>query len=127
MQDDVSAVRPDAGVAEVIASLADSHVSAVPVVDAHRRLLGVISSSDLLTEEAEACDEAARTALLEATPAQDIMTPRPLTVDPEADVREAARQMLYAEVHRLFVVADDRLVGVISTTDIVRAVATGKP
>ena len=126
MQDDVTAVRPDASVAEVIASLADSHVSAVPVVDAHRRLLGVISSSDVLTEEAEARDEAARTALLESTPAQDIMTPRPLTVDPEADVREAARQMLYAEVHRLFVVADDRLVGVISTTDIVRAVATGK-
>jgi CBS domain-containing protein len=34
--------------------------------------------------------------------------------------------MLYAEVHRLFVVDEGRLGGVISTTDIVRAVATGK-
>jgi CBS domain-containing protein len=54
------------------------------------------------------------------------MTPRPLTIAPDAEVRDAAREMLYAEVHRLFVVADSKLVGVISTSDIVRAVATGK-
>ena len=33
--------------------------------------------------------------------------------------------MLDADVHRLFVTADDKVVGVLSTTDIVRAVATG--
>jgi CBS domain-containing protein len=54
------------------------------------------------------------------------MTPHPLTIDPDADVREAAREMLYAEVHRLFVVQHGRLIGVISTSDIVRAVATGR-
>ena len=53
------------------------------------------------------------------------MTPRPFTVTPDDDVREAARQMLYADVHRLFVTDGDRLIGVISTTDIVRAVANG--
>ncbi|MGH7514451.1 MAG: CBS domain-containing protein [Gemmatimonadales bacterium] len=41
-------------------------------------------------------------------------------------MHEAARHMLYAEVHRLFVEDDGVLVGVISHTDIVRAVATGK-
>jgi CBS domain-containing protein len=54
------------------------------------------------------------------------MTPRPFTVAPGEDVREAARQMLYADVHRLFVAEGDKVVGIISTTDIVRAVATGK-
>jgi CBS domain-containing protein len=34
--------------------------------------------------------------------------------------------MLYADVHRLFVVDGDRVVGVISTTDIMRAIATGR-
>jgi CBS domain-containing protein len=34
--------------------------------------------------------------------------------------------MLYADVHRLFVAEGDRLVGVLSTTDIVRAVANGQ-
>ena len=126
MQDDVTAVRPDATVADVIASLADAHVSAVPVVDTHGHVLGVVSSSDVLTEEAEARDGTARSVLLEATQARDIMTRQPLTIDPDADVRDAARQMLYAEVHRLFVVSGNRLAGVISTTDIVRAVATGR-
>jgi len=54
------------------------------------------------------------------------MTRRPLTVSPDAEVREAAQQMLYAEIHRLFVVEDGRVVGVISTSDIMRAVATGQ-
>ena len=126
MQKDVKAVRPDASVAEVIASLADAHVSGVPVVDGHGQMLGVISSTDVLVHEAEADDAKARTTLLESTLAQDIMTPRPLTIDPQADVRDAAREMLYAEVHRLFVVSGNRLVGVISSSDVVRAVATGK-
>jgi CBS domain-containing protein len=126
MQKDVKAVRPDASVAEVIASLADAHVSGVPVVDGHGQMLGVISSTDVLVHEAEADDAKARTTLLESTLAQDIMTPRPLTIDPQAEVRDAAREMLYAEVHRLFVVSGSRLVGVISSSDIVRAVATGK-
>lgn len=126
MQKDVKAVRPDVSVADVIASLADAHVSGVPVVDRHGQMLGVISSTDVLTQEAEAQDTDARTTLLESTLAKDIMTPHPLTIDPDADVREAAREMLYAEVHRLFVVQHGRLIGVISTSDIVRAVATGK-
>jgi CBS domain-containing protein len=126
MQKDVKAVRPDASVAEVIASLADAHVSGVPVVDRHGQMLGVVSSTDVLVREAEADDAKARTTLLESTLAQDIMTPRPLTIDPQAEVRDAAREMLYAEVHRLFVVSGNRLVGVISSSDIVRAVATGK-
>jgi CBS domain-containing protein len=126
MQKDVKVVRPDVSVADVIASLADAHVSGVPVVDRHGQMLGVISSTDVLTQEAEAQDTDARTTLLESTMAQDIMTPHPLTIDPNADVREAAREMLYAEVHRLFVVQHGRLIGVISTSDIVRAVATGR-
>jgi CBS domain-containing protein len=53
------------------------------------------------------------------------MSVRPLMVSPEAEVREAAQQMLYADVHRLFVASDERVVGVISTSDIARAVAQG--
>jgi CBS domain-containing protein len=49
-----------------------------------------------------------------------------VTIAPDASVKEAAQALLYADVHRLFVVDEDRLVGVISTTDIVRAVANGR-
>ena len=126
MQVAVKTVGPNAPVADAIVTLADSHISAVPVVDAGGRMVGVVSSTDILTSEAEACDCTERESLFEDTSVSEIMTPRPLTVSPDADVREAAQQMLYAEIHRLFVVEADRVVGVISTSDIMRAVANGQ-
>jgi CIC family chloride channel protein len=126
MQTEVKTVGPESTVAEAVVSLSDAHVTALPVIDRTGRMLGVVSSSDILSAEAEAEDAGTRAVLLDDTPVRDIMTPRPLTISPDADVREAARQMLYADVHRLFVAADEKLIGVISGTDIVRAVATGK-
>ncbi len=126
MESDVRTVRDDASVAEAVASLADGHISGMPVVDGAGRVIGVVSSSDVLAAEAGADGSAARRELMEDSMVRDIMTPRPYTVAPTDDVREAARQMLYADVHRLFVTDGDRVVGIVSTTDIVRAVANGK-
>ena len=126
MQRNVRTVRSEASVAEAIVSLADGHISGMPVVDGAGKVIGVLSTTDVLTAEAEAEDPVARQALLENTAVRDIMTPRPFTIGPGADVREAARQMLYGDVHRLFVAEGDQVVGIISTTDIVRAIATGK-
>jgi CIC family chloride channel protein len=126
MQRKVKTVGSDATLADAIVSLADGHISGMPVVDGTGKVIGVLSTTDVLTAEAEADDPAARQTLLENTSVRDIMTPRPFTVAPGEDVREAARQMLYADVHRLFVAEGDKVVGIISTTDIVRAVATGK-
>jgi CBS domain-containing protein len=125
MQDNVITVSLDTPINDAVVTLTDAHISAVPVVDGGGRMVGVVSSTDILTSEAEANDAVEREALFEQMMVRDIMTRRPLTVSPDAEVREAAQQMLYADVHRLFVIADDKVVGVISTTDIVRAVATG--
>jgi CBS domain-containing protein len=125
MQKDVKTVNLDVVVNDAVVTLAESHISALPVVDGMGRMVGVISSTDILSSEAEAQDPVAREALFEGTMVRDLMTARPLTVSPEADVREAAQQMLYAEIHRLFVTNGDQVIGVISTTDIVRAVAMG--
>ena len=128
MQPHVRTISSEACVADVVVSLADGHISGLPVVDKVGRIIGVVSATDVLTAEAEADSESSTEGrgLMAETPVRDIMTPRPYTVAPDEEVREAARQMLYAEVHRLFVAQGDRLVGVISTTDIVRAVATGQ-
>jgi CBS domain-containing protein len=126
IQRKVKTIHSDATVAEAIVSLADAHISGMPVVDGTGRVIGIVSSTDVLTAEAEAEDRDARQALLDATTVRDVMTPRPYTIAPEEDIREAACQMLYGEVHRLFVAEGDQVVGIITTTDIVRAVATGK-
>jgi CBS domain-containing protein len=126
MQSSVRTISSEACVADAVVSLADAHISGLPVVDKGGRMIGVVSATDVLAAEAERETETVGQDLLADTTVRDIMTPRPYTVSPDEDVREAARQMLYADVHRLFVAEGDRLVGVLSTTDIVRAVATGK-
>jgi CBS domain-containing protein len=126
MERQVKTVGSDTSVAEAVVSLADAHVSGMPVVDGTGRVIGVLSTTDVLAAEAEAGDPGARQTLFENTMVRDIMTRHPYTIAPSEDVREAARQMLYGDVHRLFVAEGDKVVGVISTTDIVRAVATGQ-
>lgn len=126
MQTEVQTVPWDAVVNDAVVVLAESRISALPVVDGAGRMVGVISRTDVLASEEEAEDPSARDILLEKTYVRDLMTPQPLTIAPDAEVKEAAQQMLYADVHRLFVTEGERLIGVISTTDIMRAVATGQ-
>jgi CBS domain-containing protein len=126
MQTDVRTVTPDTSVAAVVQAMADSHISGLPVVGAAGRLVGVVTSTDVLQATAEQDDDRARSRFFEHTSARDIMTPTAHTIEPDADVRQAAQQMLYAEVRRLFVEDDGRLVGVISQTDIAHAMGTGR-
>jgi len=125
MVSDVKAVAPDMTVSDAVALMSEHHVSALPVVDGRSRLLGVLSTTDVLQATAEATDGRAREQVFAARVA-DFMTPHAATVRLETDVKEAAQQMLYLEVHRLFVEEGGQLVGVISQSDIVRGVATAK-
>jgi predicted transcriptional regulator len=119
-------VAGDTPVSELVAVLAAAKVTGLPVVDARERVIGVVSSTDLIAAQAGMRCTAERETLMEQAPVREIMTPKPLMIESTAQVHEAARHMLYAEVRRLFVEEHGVLVGVISHTDIVRAVATGK-
>jgi acetoin utilization protein AcuB len=121
MRGDVQAVHPDETLADVVEELADAHISGVPVVDRHGKILGVVSTTDILEAQAESL--MAGGGLWEDRVVEDVMTRPGLTIPGDADVREAAQRMLYGEVHRLFVETDGVLAGVISQTDIVRAFA----
>lgn len=126
MRTDVKTVDLDATVGDAITTLADVHVSALPVTDAHGRIVGVLSTTDILGALSETTEPEMRERLFDDTPVRDLMTPRSRVIGPDADVLEAAKEMLYLDVHRLFVEDEGRLVGVISQTDIVAAVATAK-
>jgi CBS domain-containing protein len=126
MKTDLKTVDADATVADAVSILSDAHVSALPVTDARGRLLGVVSTTDVLAAIAETSEPEARERMFEETHVRDLMTAPPQVIGPETDALEAARRMLYLEVHRLFVVADGALVGVVSQTDIVGALATAK-
>ena len=125
MQTAVRTVPSDTPVSDVVVSLADARVSGLPVVDTRGRVVGVVSTTDLIAAQAETRSAQER-QILEQTSVQDLMTRKPLTIESDAELREAARHMLYADVRRLFVEEEGALVGVVSQTDIVHAVATGK-
>ncbi|OGU00961.1 MAG: hypothetical protein A2W29_08375 [Gemmatimonadetes bacterium RBG_16_66_8] len=126
MQTELKFVTPDATIADAILVLSEAHVSAVPVVDRRDNMVGVLSTTDVLNAAAETAAAEERERLFALTQVSEIMTSRPATIAPDAEIKEAAQQMLYLEVHRLFVEEERRLVGVISQTDIVRAVALTK-
>lgn len=121
MQTNLRTTQLDSTLDEVVASLADGHVTALPVVDRGGRLLGVVSNADVLQAQSESAAEGGNAwREIQVT---DVMSRPALTIAPEVDVASAARQMLYSEVHRLFVEDRGRLVGVISQTDLIRALA----
>ena len=97
MQTDVQTLPPDAVVNDAVVALAEARISAAPVVDRAGRMIGVVSTTDILASEEEAEDPEARETLFERTFVRDLMTPRPLTIVPEAEVKEAAQQMFCNE------------------------------
>ena len=119
MTREVMMLHAEANLRDAIAFLANQHVSGAPVVDARGHLVGAISNSDLMQAESGGTD-------LDATAVEEVMTRKTLTVSPDTELREAALAMEYGDVHRLFVQEHGALVGVISRSDVSRALATGR-
>lgn|SRR5574341_929044 len=123
MRTNLKTISAEATVAEAVEAIAAAQVSALPVIDRFGRAVGVLSTRDVLRAEARWETAAERERHFDSTRVLEIMTPWPQTIGPEAEVRDAAREMLYLNVQRLFVEERGALVGVISQTDIVDAVA----
>lgn len=118
----VGADTPVSAVAELLAA---SDVSGLPVVNADGDLIGVISGTDLA--RVRATDDL--WARWPGLAARHLMSFPALTVTEDTLITDAIHRMEDAHVHRLVVVADDGRtpVGVISTTDIVRAIGGHRP
>ncbi len=126
MTTQVVVVRRGATFKEMAAALRRFRVSALPVVDADGRVIGVVSEADMLAKEALTDPgvfdglvhhgEVRKAAGLTAV---DLMTHPAVTVRPEDSVEHAARLMYTLQIKRLPVVdAGGGLVGLISRTDL---------
>lgn len=129
----VVTVRPDTAFKEVAELLADSGISAVPVVDDVGGPIGVVSEADLLVKQEYGADgrpvpglfagraRKARWRRAIGTTAGEVMSKPVIMIDPGAPVGEAVELLAEANVRRLFVV--DRagaLVGVLARRDLLR-------
>jgi CBS-domain-containing membrane protein len=127
----VVSVKRGASFRTMAAALREHRVSAFPVIDENRRVVGVVSEADLLAKEALAGDHAGIPAALtgilhhedykkaEGLTAGDLMTHPAVTVREEDTVEHAARLMYTLQVKRLPVVdAGGYLVGIVSRADL---------
>lgn len=124
-------VERDTPFAAIAASLRQYRVSAFPVLNKAREVIGVVSESDMLAKLALGGGEDGMPGMItgilhqqqaakaRAVTAGDLMTSPAATVSPEDTVEHAARLMYLRRVKRLPVVdAAGRLVGIVSRADV---------
>jgi len=133
MTRDAIAIRTHADIHEAARLLSEHRISGLPVVDEESVVLGVVTEADILSmtgmEKGHTFKDILRHLLGEPLPERkrgnnvgEIMSSPAITTRPDADIRDVARILDERRIKRLPVVDErNRLVGVISRADIVRA------
>jgi len=129
MTTEVLTIAPDVSIREAAELLATERLGGMPVV-ANGRIVGMLSASDLLDfiaglpAEPPDMDGGREHGILEGHAVEEAMTRAPVrSLRPDDAVTLAAEVMKRERLHRLPVVEDHRLVGIVSTVDLVSAVA----
>jgi CBS domain-containing protein len=142
MNTEVMTVRDDLSVTDLAEYLTDQEISGAPVEDAEGRLVGVVSLTDVAAAFSGQRDQAVfdhpepnfylksweesfnaedlaglRVADSEAT-VGEIMTPSIFAVDEELSISRIAEKMIHSHVHRLLVTRDQKVVGILTTSDL---------
>ena len=136
---DVVTARPDTKVADALKLMGDHDVSALPVVDDQGRLIGIISESDLI-HRAEIGTEKHRPWWLEAVSGaaacaedfakshgktvDEVMTADVVSAGEDAPLSDIAALMERKRIKRVPILRNGKLVGVVSRSNLVQAVAS---
>lgn len=131
MTRDVVSAASDLTIRDAMELLSERHVSGAPVVDGGK-VVGVFSASDLLAFLADLSDTTpsltfsrrkGRTTPLEDVTVEEVMTRKIQALPPDTSVDEAAAFMGTKQIHRVLVMDGDVLLGIVTTSDVARAVA----
>lgn len=137
----VVTVGPETPVREVAQLLLERRISAVPVVDADGRILGIVSEGDLIGRPeigpprrrswwlallGGAGEGAAEYVKAHGGHAKDVMTPGVVSITEDAPLGEVAQLLEERRIKRVPVVHQGKLVGIVSRADLLRALASAK-
>lgn len=141
MATDVVKAYPDTPVNQIARLMSDHQVSGLPVVDHDGQVLGVITELDMILRNTRFKMPAFITILdaviylerpshvrkrlehMLGTTAREIMSSPAFTVTPEATLEELAELMVERRMNPIPVVEANRLVGIVSRSDIIRLMA----
>jgi CBS domain-containing protein len=146
MNPDILTVRDDWSVERAAEFFVENSISGAPVVNNDGELIGVVSLTDIVLHSTLPISETRRDAphdyYMEALgrsyshqeissfqiageplrTVRDIMTPVIYKVTQSAPVQQIAATMIRHNIHRIFVTRDDQVVGIISTSDMLRMI-----
>ncbi len=135
-------VKAETPLREAIKILAEKRISGLPVVDDANQLIGIISETDLMWQQAGVTPPAYfmifDSVIYLKNPVEyerelhkalgqtvgEVMSEKPVTTSPDKPLREAAKIMRDRKIHRLPVINDsEKIIGMLSLSDIIRDMA----
>lgn len=142
MTSPVLVIEPSASIAEAARIMLGDRVSGLPVVDQDKRLVGILTEGDFL-RRGELGEVRKRPRWLEVfvgsgkraeeyvqshgRKVEDVMSPSPVTIAPDASLEELIGLMTARKIKRVPVVEEGELVGVVARSDVMRAVLRALP
>jgi len=121
MTPDVITVSPDLPIAEGLELMRQKKVHRFPVLDKKGKLVGIVSHSDLLyasPSSATSLNVWEVTYLLNQIKIKEVMTKKVITVQEDCPIEDAARLMRDNAIGGLPVVREDKVVGIITESDL---------
>jgi len=114
MAKNVKTVRTDDSVHDAVVKMNKFDVGSV-IVTNNNRAVGIITSKNILRRIVESRLDASTIR------AKDIMSSPLITIEPDASIEDAAKLMVQKKIKKIAIIEKDKIIGIISTSDIVKA------
>ncbi len=121
MSTTVSSLRDDVHLLEAALLIRRTGKRHVPVVDSEGKVVGIITDRDVARMAPSMLGHITPeeyNAIFEMTPISRAMTPNPITVGPDSNMREVVSLLYSKKIGALPVVEDGKLVGIVTRSDV---------
>ncbi len=138
MTKDVITVSPETEIREIVELLIQHRISALPVVTADQRVVGIVSEGDLMRRIENKTDkrdswwlsvlfsgsnDVEKYIKSHGRKAADIMTPNPVSISDDTPLYKIAQTLEKHHIKRVPVVKDGKLVGIVSRANLLQGFA----
>lgn len=125
MHSELTLVGPDDTVVTAAVAFLVRRIGCLPVVE-NGQLVGILSEMDMLSAYVKLVRSGRLVERCDVPPVVDLMTEDPVTAAPQLSIADARKLMRSVHARHLPVVANERLVGIVSDRDLRRVEVAGE-